>query len=217
MGDSRFDSAGVSPQGIEAESRARIDLERYHVECVSVLLCQTKLPEDLMQTQTKRIIAEQQQEVFKMEQRSQAERTEKEKMRATADQQPTFVALAEGNAEAKALEGSGEGKRLKAIGEREASKIAAIGDATAQAYSKQQEAIGEEAIKQIKIVELIAAMENGQIKIVPDVLVNGGGNAADGLMGMLTKIMPGIDLSAFSKKPGEPDAGPKDVVGLLQQ
>lgn len=210
-----------SEEQAKAESRARIDLEKYHVECVSVLICQIKLPEDLMQTQTKRIIAEQQQEMYKMEQKSQAERTEMEKMRATADQQPTLVAseiavkvatqkktemitLAEGTAEAKALEGAGEGKRLKAIGEGEASKIAAIGDATAQAYNKQQEAIGEEAIKQIKIVELISsAIEKGQIKIVPDVLVSGNGSASDGLMGQIARLLPGIDLNALVKKCGE--------------
>jgi len=209
----------------KAESRARADLERYHVECVSVLICQIKLPEELMQTQTKRIIAEQQQEMYKMEQKSQAERTEMEKMRATADQQPTLVAseiavkvaaqkktemitLAEGTAEAKALEGLGEGKRLKAIGDGEASKIAAIGEATAQAYTKQKEAIGEDAIKQIKIVELVStAIENGKIKIVPDVMVSGGGNASDGLMGQLTRLMPGVDLSGMLKKvvPGAPE------------
>jgi len=207
-----------SEEQAKAETRARADLERYHVECVSVLICQIRLPEDLMQTQTKRIIAEQQQEMYKMEQKSQAERTEMEKMRATADQQPTLVAseiavkvatqkktemitLAEGSAEAKALEGVGEGKRLKAIGDGEASKIAAIGEATAQAYNKQQQAIGEEAIKQIKIVELIsAAIENGNIKIVPDVLVTGGGSATDGLMGMLTKLLPGVDIQGLLKK-----------------
>ena len=207
-----------SEEQAKAETRARADLERYHVECVSVLICQIRLPEDLMQTQTKRIIAEQQQEMYKMEQRSQAERTEMEKMRATADQQPTLVAseiavkvatqkkiemitLAEGTAEAKALEGTGEGKRLKAIGDGEASKIAAIGEATAQAYSKQQAAIGEEAIKQIKIVELIsAAVDHGKIKVVPDVLVTGGGHAGDGLMGMVTKLLPGVDIPALVRK-----------------
>ena len=207
-----------SEEQAKAETRARIDLEKYHVECVSVLICQIKLPEELMQTQTKRIIAEQQQEMFKMEQKSQAERTEMEKMKATADQQPTLVAseiavkvatqkktemitLAEGNAEAKALEGTGEGKRLKAIGDGEASKIAAIGEATAQAYNKQQEAIGEEAIKQIKIVELIAAaIQDGKIKIVPDVLVSGGGSAGDGLMGQLSRLLPGLDLNALVGK-----------------
>ncbi len=216
-----------SEEQAKAETRARADLERYHVECVSVLICQIRLPEDLMQTQTKRIIAEQQQEMYKMEQKSQAERTEMEKMRATADQQPTLVAseiavkvatqkktemitLAEGTAEAKALEGMGEGKRLKAIGDGEASKIAAIGEATAQAYTKQKEAIGEDAIKQIKIVELVsAAIERGSIKIVPDVLVAGGGNAGDGLMGMVTKLLPGIDIAGLLKKtvPSGAEAG----------
>ncbi len=109
-----------------------------------------------------------------------------------------MITLAEGTAEAKALEGIGEGKRLKAIGDGEASKIAAIGEATAQAYNKQQEAIGEEAIKQIKIVELIAAaIENGKIKIVPDVLVSGGGTAGDGLMGQLARLLPGVNLNGL--------------------
>jgi regulator of protease activity HflC (stomatin/prohibitin superfamily) len=209
-----------SEEQTKAESRARADLERYHVECVSVLICQIRLPEDLMQTQTKRIIAEQQQEMYKMEQKSQEQRTEMEKTKATADQQPELVrseiavkvatqrktemiTLAEGNAESKALEGIGEGKRLKAIGDGEASKIAAIGEATAQAYNKQQEAIGEEAIKQIKIVELIAAaIQNGNIKIVPDVLVTGGGTAGDGLMGQLSRLLPGVDLGELMKKQG---------------
>ena len=30
---------------------------------------------------------------------------------------------------------------------------------------------------------------------MPDVLVTGGGNAADGLMGMLTKLLPGVDIA----------------------
>jgi regulator of protease activity HflC (stomatin/prohibitin superfamily) len=187
-----------SEEQAKAEGRARIDLEKYHVECVSVLICQIKLPEDLMQTQTKRIIAEQQQEMYKMEQKSQEQRTEMEKTKATADQQPELVRseiavkvatqrktemikLAEGNAESKALEGVGEGKRLKAI--------------------------GEEAIKQIKIVELIAAaIQNGNIKIVPDVLVTGGGTAGDGLMGQLSRLLPGVDLNALVKKqPAAPE------------
>jgi regulator of protease activity HflC (stomatin/prohibitin superfamily) len=112
-----------------------------------------------------------------------------------------MITLAEGAAEAKALEGAGEGKRLTAIGDGEASKIAAIGEATAQAYNKQQQAIGEEAIKQIRIVELLAnAIESGHIKIMPDVLVTGGGQPMDGLIGMLTRCLPGIDVAALLHK-----------------
>jgi len=123
-----------------------------------------------------------------------------------------MITLAEGNAEAKALEGVGEGKRLTAIGDGEASKIAAIGEATVQAYSKKQAAVGEDAIQQIKIVELIsAAIQNGNIKVVPDVLVTGGGNAADGLMGMLTELLPGIDVPTLLKKPVPRDLENKKV------
>lgn len=191
-----------SEEQTKAENRARADLERYHVECVSVLICQIRLPEELMETQTKRIIAEQQQEMFKMEQKSQAERTEMEKMRATADQQPTLVAseiavkvatqkktemitLAEGRAEEAKLQGIGEGERLRVIGEGEAAKIEAIGKATAQAYEDQKEAIGQDAITTIKITELVmTALEKGNIKIVPDIQVNGSSGS-----GMLDAVL----------------------------
>jgi hypothetical protein len=72
-----------------------------------------------------------------------------------------------------------------------------------QGRGKAAGSIGEEAIKQIKIVELIAAaIENGKIKIVPDVLVSGGGSAGDGLMGQLARVLPGVDLGALVKKQG---------------
>ncbi|MDA8413726.1 MAG: hypothetical protein M0023_08045 [Desulfobacteraceae bacterium] len=54
--------------------------------------------------------------------------------------------------------------------------------------SKQQEAVGEEA--------------NKQNKIVPDVLVTGGGAAGDGLMGQLSRLPPGVDLGGLQKKQG---------------
>jgi len=52
-------------------------------------------------------------------------------------------------------------------------------------------------------VELIAAaIQNGNIKIVPDVLVTGGGSAGDGLMGQLSRLLPGVDLNGLLKKSG---------------
>ena len=41
----------------KAEDRTRKELEKYHVELVSVLICQIQLPEDLMRTQTEKILA----------------------------------------------------------------------------------------------------------------------------------------------------------------
>jgi hypothetical protein len=36
--------------------------------------------------------------------------------------------------------------------------------------------------------------------LVPDVLITGGGTAGDGLMGQLTRLLPGVDLNALVKK-----------------
>jgi hypothetical protein len=55
-------------------------------------------------------------------------------------------------------------------------------------------------------LELIAAaIENGKIKIVPDVLMTGGRSAGDGLMGMLTKLLPGVDIGALVMKGAQPE------------
>jgi hypothetical protein len=47
---------------------------------------------------------------------------------------------------------------------------------------------------------IAAAIENGKIKIVPDLLITGGGTAGDGLMGRLTRLLAGVDLSGLLKK-----------------
>lgn len=47
---------------------------------------------------------------------------------------------------------------------------------------------------------IAAAIENGKIKIVPDVLVTGGGSTGNGLMDMLTRLLPGTDLNGMLKK-----------------
>ena len=47
-----------------------------------------------------------------------------------------------------------------------------------------------------------AAIESGKIKIVPDVLASGNGGAADGLMGQLARVLPGVDLNGLVGKQG---------------
>jgi regulator of protease activity HflC (stomatin/prohibitin superfamily) len=75
----------------KAEEGARLELERYHVECVSVLICQINLPPELMKTQTERIIAQQQMEMFNSQQQAESKRIATEKTRAEADQQKNLV------------------------------------------------------------------------------------------------------------------------------
>ena len=176
----------------KAETRARQELEKYHVECVSVLICQIKLPQELMDTQTKKIIAQQQTEQYTEQQKAEVTRIEMEKTKATADQQPELVraeiavkvadqkkretvTLAEGNAESARLKGEGDAKAIESIG-----------TATAEAYEKQKTAIGAQAIMAIELAKHIST---GKIKIMPDILTIGSGGASEGLATVLTQAI----------------------------
>ncbi|WP_236021495.1 SPFH domain-containing protein [Geomesophilobacter sediminis] len=174
-----------------AEDRARLSLEKYHVECVSVLICQINLPQELMETQTKRIIAEQQKEMFAMQQEAEAARISTEKTRATADQQGELVKAEIGVKVADQqkqrtivlAQGDAEGVRLR--GEGEAKKIEAIGQATAEAYRKQNAALGQQAITAIEVIKKIA---EGNIRVTPDILVSGEkGGLLDVLIAQMVK------------------------------
>jgi len=191
-----------------AEERARQGLEKYHVECVSVLICQIKLPQELMETQTRRIIAEQQKEMFAMQQEAEAARISTEKTRATANQQGELVTAEIGVKVAEQqkqktivlAQGDAEGVRLR--GEGEAKKIEAIGQATAAAYRKQNEALGQEAVTAIELIKKIA---EGNVRITPDILVAGEkGGMLDILFAQLVKkgaAVPRIGTSALSDTP----------------
>ena len=67
----------------------------------------------------------------------------------------------------------------------EAEKIEAIGRSTAESYQLQVTAMGGENFAKLKITEEIA---KGHIKIIPDLIINGGGDGSDGslngLMGL---------------------------------
>jgi regulator of protease activity HflC (stomatin/prohibitin superfamily) len=169
----------------KAEDRTRKELEKYHVELVSVLICQIQLPEDLMKTQTERIIAQQQQAMYAEQQKAQQSRISMEKTTAEANMQPLLVTseidvkvadnmkkkailLAEGEGESIRLKKEGEAKGIEAMGKAEGVAIEAKGTATAEAYEKQKQAIGQEGVIAVQVAEKIAG---GNVKIVPDTLV----------------------------------------------
>jgi regulator of protease activity HflC (stomatin/prohibitin superfamily) len=196
----------------KAEDRARAELEKYHVECVSVLICQINLPQDLMDTQTRKIIAQQQQAMYQDQQKAEQTRIATEKTRAEADQQKNLVEaeigvkiaeqnrekairFAEGEAESIRLRAEGEAKGIKAIGEAEGSKILAMGEATARAYELQNKAVGRQGVTAIEIAKQIA---DGKIKVTPDFLVQGGDNLGGLLSAFLTDIISGRGRQANS-------------------
>ncbi len=187
----------------KAEERARMELEKYHVECVSVLICQIKLPQELMDTQTMKIIAQQQQAMYQEQQKAEQTRIATEKTRSEAEQQKNLVEaeigvkiaeqnklkqirFAEGQSETFRLQAEGEAKGIRAKGEAEGAKILAIGEATAKAYELQNKAVGQQGVTAIEIAKQIAA---GNIKVTPDFLVQGNENLGGLLSAFLTKQM----------------------------
>jgi uncharacterized membrane protein YqiK len=194
----------------KAEERAQTELEKYHVECVSVLICQIALPQDLMDTQTKKIIAQQQQAMYQDQQKAEQTRIAMEKTRAEADQQKNLVEaeigvkiadqnkqkairMAEGEGESIRLKAVGEAAGIQARGEAEATKILAIGKSTAEAYELQNRAIGQQGVTAIEISKQIA---QGNVKITPDLLVQGG--SAEG--GLLSAFLTQLVVSKAQKK-----------------
>ena len=187
----------------KAEDRAKLELEKYHVECVSVLICQISLPQDLMDTQTKKIIAQQQQAMYQEQQKAEATRIAMEKTHSEADQQKNLVEaeigvkiaeqnkqkairFAEGEGESTRLRAEGEARGIRARGEAEGARILAMGEATAKAYELQNKAIGGQGVTAIEIAKQIAA---GSVKVTPDVLVQGGDNLGGLLAAFLTNLV----------------------------
>jgi uncharacterized membrane protein YqiK len=189
----------------KAEDRAKAELEKYHVECVSVLICQISLPQDLMDTQTKKIIAQQQQAMYQDQQKAEQTRIATEKTRSEADQQKNLVEaeigvkiaeqnkqkairFAEGDAESIRLRAEGEAKGIRARGDAEGARILSMGEATAKAYELQNKAVGQQGVTAIEIAKQIAA---GNVKVTPDLLVQGGDNVGGLLSAFLTKVITG--------------------------
>ena len=177
-----------------AEKHVVDELRKYHVDCVSVLICQIKLPERLMQTMTDKVVATQQMSMFDAQQEAEGRRREMEKIKAQANLQPNLVKaeidvqiasqqkqqaiiLAEGKSQSTRLEQEGIAAGIEAVGKAEGEKIRAIGQATAEAYQLQAKAIGQNSLSGIEIMKTVA---EGKVKITPEFLVQGGGSEGNG-------------------------------------
>lgn len=203
----------------KAEEHAAEELEKYHVQCVSVLICQIKLPDRLMQTLTDKVVASQQKAMYDSQQEAEGRRAEMEKTKAQADLQPSLVKaeidvqiaaqqkqqniiLAEGKGQSISLEQQGVASGIASVGRAEAEKINAIGQSTAQAYQKQADALGQQAMSIIEIMKQIA---QGNVKITPDILVqssdNKDGNANNVLAAFIASLMgSGTKIVSTGKK-----------------
>jgi regulator of protease activity HflC (stomatin/prohibitin superfamily) len=183
----------------KAEQRTQEELTKYHVECVSVLISQIILPQELMEIQTKRVIAAQQQAMFVEQQKSEQERIATENTRAKADRQIDLVAaqigvqVAEQTKQKTIIEAEGRARAVELEGDAEGKKILAVGAATAEAYDKQVEAVGQFNLAGIEVTKAIAA---AGLKITPDIMVGGGdGNGAGIFAALVAQLLAGNRIS----------------------
>jgi uncharacterized membrane protein YqiK len=85
--------------------------------------------------------------------------------------------LAKADAEKIEWLAKAEAERISLTGNAEAEKILAIGKSSAESYKLAVEAMGGSNFTQLKVMEAIGAQH---IKIMPDILIGGGGDSANG-------------------------------------
>ncbi|HEV2706393.1 MAG TPA: SPFH domain-containing protein [Pyrinomonadaceae bacterium] len=168
-----------------AEARVRMHLLKYHVDVVNVLICHIHLPEELMKTQTEKILAEQRQNMYNAQREAEEKRIQLEKTRAHADNQRDLMAATVGveissrRSEQRKAEAEGEAHYILATGKAEAEKVRLMGEAQGVAYHEQVNALGAQGVALVETLKVIG--EKG-VRITPDVMASGGtGDGAGGL------------------------------------
>ncbi|HEX3049056.1 MAG TPA: SPFH domain-containing protein [Aggregatilineaceae bacterium] len=165
----------------EAAEHIRKAIGLYDVQAIDTLIGAITPPESLMTTLTDRKIAEEQRKTYEVQQEAQNQRQQLVRETALADIQQQMVKSEQGvsiaglDAEARIKQAGGEAESIKLRAAGEADAIRATGEAKAETYRLGASALGSQGYTAVQLMQLIA--EN-QIRIVPDVQVSGGGNAA---------------------------------------
>jgi uncharacterized membrane protein YqiK len=171
-----------------AEARVRAHLLKYHVDVVNVLICHIHLPEELMKTQTEKILAEQKQNMFNAQREAEEKRIQLEKTKAHADNQKDLMAATVGveiaakRSEQRKAEADGEAHYILQTGRAEAEKVRLMGEAQGVAYHEQVNALGAQGVA---LVETLKVIGEKNVRITPDILASGSGNEAGGGIGTL--------------------------------
>jgi uncharacterized membrane protein YqiK len=171
-----------------AEARVRAHLLKYHVDVVNVLICHIHLPEELMKTQTEKILAEQRQNMYNAQREAEEKRIQLERTKAHADNQKDLMAatvgveIASKRAEQRKAEGEGEAHYIQQTGRAEAEKVRLMGEAQGVAYREQVNALGAQGVALVETLKVIG--EKG-VRITPDVMASGSGAEGSGGLGTL--------------------------------
>jgi uncharacterized membrane protein YqiK len=171
-----------------AEARVRAHLLKYHVDVVNVLICHIHLPEELMKTQTEKILAEQRQNMYDAQREAEEKRIQLERTSAHANNQKALMAetvgveIAGKRAEQRKAEADGEAHYILSTGRAEAEKVRLMGEAQGVAYREQVGALGAQGVSLIETLKVIGV---NNVRITPDVMASGGAGEGAGNLGTL--------------------------------
>src|ERR1700704_1577874 len=175
-----------------AEMRVRAHLLKYHVDVVNVLICHIHLPEELMKTQTEKILAEQRQNMYNAQREAEEKRIQLERTKSQADNQRDLMSATVGveiagkRAEQRKAEGEGEAHYISQTGRAEAEKVRLMGEAQGVAYHEQVNALGAQGVALVEVLKVIG--EKG-VRITPDIMASGGGAGEGGGGGIGTLLL----------------------------
>ncbi len=178
-----------SERQAEAKGAIARALKEYDVGAVETLIGDIVPPADLMKTLTDRKLAEQEKVTFNTQMEAQGVRQQLEQATALAKTQAQVVdaerkvAIAEFAAQAavKTADGSAQAKKINAAADAEVTRV------TGQAEAGRTLAVGEAEAAVIRqkidsmesgnyaVVQVAQALANAGVRLVPDVLVAGGG------------------------------------------
>jgi uncharacterized membrane protein YqiK len=183
-----------SHRQVEAAEHIRTAIGAYDVQAIDTLIGDINPPGTLMQTQTERKIAEEQRKTYEVQEAAQKQRQQLVRQTSLADIQQQVVGAEQGvniaelqaNAHIKQASGEAESTRLRALGESEA--IRATGQAKAEAYRAGVESLGAQGYTVMQLMQIVGERN---VRIVPDVAVNGAGTGStplvDGLLGVMLR------------------------------
>jgi regulator of protease activity HflC (stomatin/prohibitin superfamily) len=177
---------------LQALEKAREEFSKYHVEVQGLLIAYINVDAQLLETQTKKEIAVQQQKQYEQEALAQQQRIAVAEKTARANQQENVISaklsieIAADRAEAARREAEGVRDATKTKADGTAYESERVGEGIAAAYRAQTDALGQQNVAALKLFEEIA---NGKIVVTPEVLVTGGGQEGGNLLNALLATM----------------------------
>ena len=187
----------------EARDAISAGLVDYNVNAVDTLIGDITPPPDLMKTLTDRKLAEQSKITFQNQKLAEETRKDLEQAKAMADTQhrvvdsernvtiadfaaQAVVKAAEGEAKAKTINAQADAQVITAVGSAQAGKTRAVGEAEADVIRQKIASMESANYAAVQIAESLAS--HG-IKLVPDILVNGGSGSGSGSGSTLVDVL----------------------------